>query len=285
MRDLLPQLLAWIDGEVPFAVATVVRTVGSTPKQAGASLAVSANGEIVGGISAGCVESDLIELANQVLAERNQASAEFGPSDDFGPGLSCGGTIEVVVRHSESLASPLREAARALARGEEAEVAISPEFTLELQPSPHLIICGATDVAISLSQVGKLLGYRVTVCDARSAFATRERFPEADEIVVDWPHRYLGKVPVTQTSVLCSFTHDAKFTIPLLETALRLPFGYIGAMGSRKTCAEREDALRELGVSEGELKRLNSPIGLDIGGKTPAEIAVSITAQIIAQRR
>ncbi|MCE5292743.1 MAG: XdhC/CoxI family protein [Nocardiaceae bacterium] len=284
MREILPQLIRWIDADLPFAVATVTRTVGSTPKPPGAAVAVSANGDIIGGISAGCVESELIELANRVLAEHEPAIAQFGPGDDFGPGLSCGGTIDVVVNHSLQLAPRLLAASRSLTSGHDAEVEISPDFTVRLHPDPHMIICGATDVAIPMSQIGKLLGYRVTVVDARAAFATPERFPDV-EIVVDWPHRYLDSIDVPDTAVLCSFAHDAKFAIPLLESALRKPFAYLGAMGSKRTCAEREDELRARGITTEQLARLHSPIGMDIGGRTPAEIAVSVAAQIVAQRR
>ncbi|WP_180304136.1 XdhC family protein, partial [Streptomyces sp. JV178] len=124
-----------------------------------------------------------------------------------------------------------------------------------------------------------------TVCDARPVFATRARFPEADEIVVDWPHRYLGRTGTDARTVLCVLTHDAKFDVPLLRTALRMPVAYVGAMGSRRTHADRERRLREVGLSGRELARLRSPIGLDLGARTPAETALSIAAEIVATRR
>ncbi|WP_406089403.1 XdhC family protein [Streptomyces sp. NBC_01013] len=152
-------------------------------------------------------------------------------------------------------------------------------------PPPRMIVFGAVDFATALVRVGKFLGHHVTVCDARPVFATRARFPEADEVVVDWPHRYLGSTTTDERTVLCVLTHDARFDIPLLETALRLPVAYVGAMGSRRTHAERNHKLREAGVSEAELGRLRSPIGLDLGARTPEETALSIAAEIVAERR
>jgi xanthine dehydrogenase accessory factor len=151
-------------------------------------------------------------------------------------------------------------------------------------PPPRMIVFGAIDFAAALVRAGKFLGYHVTVCDARPVFATRTRFPDADEIVVDWPHRYLAGTDTDARTVLCVLTHDAKFDIPLLTEALRLPVAYVGAMGSRRTHEDRNRRLREAGVSERELARLRSPIGLDLGARTPEETALSIAAEIVAAR-
>ncbi|MET7650660.1 MULTISPECIES: XdhC/CoxI family protein [unclassified Streptomyces] len=152
-------------------------------------------------------------------------------------------------------------------------------------PPPRMIVFGAIDFASALVRVGKFLNYRVTVCDARPVFATRARFPEADEIVVAWPHEYLERTAVDARTVLCVLTHDAKFDVPLLRLALRLPVAYVGAMGSRRTHLDRNARLREVGVTELELARLRSPIGLDLGARTPEETALSIAAEIVADRR
>ncbi|EST34708.1 XdhC family protein [Streptomyces roseochromogenus] len=152
-------------------------------------------------------------------------------------------------------------------------------------PAPRMIVFGAIDFASALVRVGKFLGYHVTVCDARPVFATRTRFPDADEIVVEWPHKYLERTEVDGRTVLCVLTHDAKFDVPLLKLALRLPVAYVGAMGSRRTHFDRNARLREVGVSELELARLRSPIGLDLGARTPEETALSIGAEIVAGRR
>ncbi len=148
---------------------------------------------------------------------------------------------------------------------------------------PRLLIFGAVDFAAALSQAGRFLGYHVTVCDARPVFATTARFPHADEVVADWPHRYLERAEVDERTAVCVLTHDAKFDIPLLRLALELPVAYVGAMGSRRTHEERLHLLREEGVTEDRLARLRSPIGLDLGARTPEETAVSITAEIIAR--
>ncbi|MCF1649599.1 XdhC family protein [Streptomyces indiaensis] len=152
-------------------------------------------------------------------------------------------------------------------------------------PAPRMIVFGAIDFASALVRMGKFLGYHVTVCDARPVFATRTRFPDADEIVVDWPHRYLEGTDVDARTVLCVLTHDAKFDVPLLKLALRLPVAYVGAMGSRRTHLDRNTRLRDVGVTELELSRLHSPIGLDLGARTPEETALSIASEIVAGRR
>ncbi|MFD3610447.1 XdhC family protein [Streptomyces atroolivaceus] len=152
-------------------------------------------------------------------------------------------------------------------------------------PPPRMIVFGAIDFAEALVRAGKFLGYHVTVCDARPVFTTRARFPEADDVVVDWPHRYLRRTATDGRTVLCVLTHDAKFDIPLLEQALRMPVAFVGAMGSRRTHADRDRKLREAGLREAELARLRSPIGLDLGARTPEETALSIAAEIVAARR
>lgn len=152
-------------------------------------------------------------------------------------------------------------------------------------PPPRMIVFGAVDFASALVRVGKFLGHHVTVCDARPVFATPARFPDADEIVVEWPHRYLERTDVDARTVLCVLTHDAKFDVPLLKLALRLPVAYVGAMGSHRTHLDRTARLREAGLTELELSRLRSPIGLDLGARTPEETALSIASEIVAERR
>ncbi|MFE3448016.1 XdhC family protein [Nonomuraea sp. NPDC059194] len=152
-------------------------------------------------------------------------------------------------------------------------------------PPPRMLVFGAIDFAAALTKAGRLLGYHVTVCDARPVFATRRRFPDAHEVVVDWPHRYLAATEVDSRTVIAVLTHDAKFDVPLLEVALRTGAAYVGAMGSRRTHRDRMRRLREQGLTEQELGALRSPIGLDLGARTPEETAVSIVAEIVAARR
>jgi xanthine dehydrogenase accessory factor len=164
-------------------------------------------------------------------------------------------------------------------RGDEVAV-----FVSSYAPRPRMIVFGAIDFAAAVARVGSFLGYHVTVCDARETFATAKRFPDADEVIVEWPHRYLARTEVDARTVLCVLTHDPKFDVPLLEIALKTPVAYIGAMGSRRTNDDRLKRLRELGIGEDELARLHAPIGLDVGARTPEETAVSIAAEIIAAR-
>jgi len=151
-------------------------------------------------------------------------------------------------------------------------------------PAPRMLVFGAGAYAASLTKVGKVLGYHVTVCDARPVFATGERNPEADEVVVAWPDRYLATTTLDSRSVICSLSHDPKFEIPLLVAALRGPAGYVGALGSRRTAKERAEKLRAEGLTDEEISRLHAPIGLDLGAKTPEETAISVAAEIIAAR-
>ncbi|MDK1361706.1 XdhC family protein [Arthrobacter sp. zg-Y1219] len=160
-------------------------------------------------------------------------------------------------------------------------------FVETFLPRPRLLVFGAVDFSSALAEAGSFLGYRVTVCDARPVFATQERFPSADEVVSRWPHEYLaeqlGEGLLDDRTAICVLTHDAKFDVPLLEVALQSAFsGYVGAMGSRRTHEDRMDRLRARGLGTTALSRLHSPIGLDLGGRTPQETAVSIVAEILA---
>lgn len=157
-------------------------------------------------------------------------------------------------------------------------------FVASFAPAPRMYVFGAIDFSAALCRLGKVLGFHVTVVDARPVFATRKRFPEADEVVVDWPHRWLGSQSVDQRTVICVLTHDPKFDVPALKEAVRTPAAYIGAMGSRRTHEDRLSRLRDAGVAEEELARIHSPIGLDLGARTPEETAVSIAAEIVQQR-
>ncbi|MGW5537952.1 XdhC family protein [Streptomyces sp. NPDC004009] len=353
MLDLAEELDRWTAEGREFAVATVVAVAGSAPRGPGAALAVDRAGAVIGSVSGGCVEGAVYDLCRQALETGESVLERFGYSDEdaFAVGLTCGGTIDVLIT-PVSAAAPARPAlASALAtaaRGEPAALArvargpvellgrallVRPDGTREgglgghpeldrsaaaeagalLEagrtgtvdiaedgshcpggltllvesnvPPPRMIVFGAVDFAAALVRAGKFLGHHVTVCDARPVFATRARFPEADEVVVDWPHRYLRHTRTDARTVLCVLTHDAKFDVPLLKAALALPVAFVGALGSRRTHEDRERRLREEGVSPRELARLRSPIGLDLGARTPEETALSIVAEIVAVRR
>jgi xanthine dehydrogenase accessory factor len=157
-------------------------------------------------------------------------------------------------------------------------------FVNSFAPPPQMVVFGAIDFAAAVASIGKYLGYHVTVCDARPVFATKARFPDADEVVVEWPHRYLERTAVDERTVICVLTHDPKFDVPVLEVALRTPAAYVGAMGSRRTHTDRLARLRAVGLTDAELARLRSPIGLDLGARTPEETAVSVAAELIQLR-
>jgi xanthine dehydrogenase accessory factor len=195
--------------------------------------------------------------------------------------------LDRVVRRdaAASLAAGATSVRRYGACGEANEDTVTVFFE-SYAPPPRLIIFGAVDFTAALVRVAKVLGYHVTVCDAREVFATPARFPLADEIVVDWPHRLLDKVGAAlgPRDAICVLTHDVKFDVPAIVSALRTEVGYLGAMGSRRTTEQRAERLRAEGVTDAELARLMAPIGLDLGARTPEETAVAICAEIIATR-
>ncbi|PPF18172.1 hypothetical protein C5C94_15940 [Rathayibacter sp. AY1C3] len=199
--------------------------------------------------------------------------------DVVGPHLDEDTARRILAEREARLASGRSATVETACRGAELEVA----YVVHAE-RPRLLIYGAVDFSAALCSAGSLLGYRVTVCDARPVFATAERFPGADEVLVEWPSDHLARAEVDSRTVIAVLTHDEKFDIPLLETALALPVAYVGAMGSRRTHERRLRLLREAGVTEEALARLHSPIGLDIGASTPEETAVSILAEVLAAR-
>ncbi|WMY76892.1 XdhC family protein [Citricoccus sp. I39-566] len=209
-----------------------------------------------------------------------------------GPALGWRGTVTARDPAAASEA-PLAQAAALLRESRSGVVTVpgtgaapSSDYFVRSYPGPaRLVVFGSNAFAAALARQAAVLGYRVTVCDARPAFATRARFPDADEIVVRWPHEYLDELEVDHRTVLCALTHDPKFDDPLLARALRSPAAFVGAMGSRRTSRERRERLRELGLTDQELARLRAPFGLDLGGGTPEETAVSMMAEVISARR
>ncbi|MFI6172898.1 XdhC family protein [Nocardia sp. NPDC051052] len=205
-----------------------------------------------------------------------------GAAMTLGPWWTLGATFDpVVMAEARAMLEVAATGVRVIGCGDR-EVTV---FVESYVPPPRMIVFGAIDFAAAVTRIGRFLGYHVTVCDARPVFATKARFPDAHEIVVEWPDRYLARTAVDTRTVLCVLTHDAKFDIPLLAKALRLPVAYVGAMGSRRTHDERMAGLRAVGLSEPELAVLRSPIGLDLGGRTAEETAVAIAAEIVAMRR
>ena len=228
----------------PVAVATLISGLG--PDRLGRRLVIRAE-EVTGTLGSARLDAAVGDDAQGLLRQGSTAIVHYGPDGER--------------------------------RGDDISV-----FVASYAPRPRMIVFGAIDFAAAVARIGSFLGYRVTVCDARPTFATKKRFPDADEVIVAWPHRYLAKTEVDERTVVCVLTHDPKFDVPLLEVALRMPLAYIGAMGSRRTNDDRAARLRELGLSEEELARLHAPIGLDVGGRTPEETAVSVAAEIISAR-
>jgi xanthine dehydrogenase accessory factor len=318
VRDVLETLERWAADGTPVAIATVVGTERSAPRDPGAVLAVSAGGEVAGSVTGGCVEPAVYGEARDVLAGGAPRLKTYGIADDeaFEVGLPCGGTVHIFVdRLDPELVAPIAEAVRderpialeikitgedagakrlvglgddgpageLLARGETGivETAEGQVFVSSFAPRPNMYVFGAVDHAAAVATIGRYLGFRVTVCDARAKFVTRERFPDVDELVVEWPDRFLRSAPVDERTVICVLTHDHKFDIPALKVALETPAGYIGAMGARRTNEDRAERLRAEGVSDEDIARIHAPIGLKIGSRTPEEVAIAIAAQIV----
>jgi xanthine dehydrogenase accessory factor len=257
-------------------------------------------------VSNGCIEGAVFEEAQEVLKSGKAKIAAFGVADDvaFEVGLACGGHIEVFIQplgrvHQQVIAKLNRNEPATLrtnlVNGEAELVDGTPPgselarrdgdvFIEPYRRPAHLVIIGAIHIAIPLHRLAKLMGYRVTVVDARKKFATKERFPEADELVVAWPDEALARLTIDSSTYVVILTHDPKFDLPALRAVLRKDAGYVGAIGSRKTNQNRFDALRKEGFTEEQLSRVHGPIGLDLGGRGAEETALGILAEITAVR-
>jgi xanthine dehydrogenase accessory factor len=322
VKDVLPTLERWVRDDVRVATATVVGTERSAPRDPGAVLAVSERGEVAGSVTGGCVEPAVYQEAEEVLAGAGPRLKTYGIADEeaFEVGLPCGGTVHIFVDALDpAVVAPLAEAIRderpvalevrvsgadagakrlvapedggpaaaMLARGETGLVDVAGEqvFVSSFVPRAQMYVFGAVDHAAAVAAIGRFLGYRVTVCDARAKFATAERFPDVDELVVEWPDRFLAQAPIDERTAICVLTHDHKFDVPLLKVAVESNAGYIGAMGSRRTTEERERLLREEGVTDEQLGRIHAPIGLRLGARGPEEVAVAIAAELVQVMR
>lgn len=268
--------------EEPVALATVVAVTPGEPGEEAGPMALGAvRGESEGAVSAPIgAEVDVaavIRLGSKIVVRPGIA-----PSGTFGhPDLD-----RSVIRDVEAALDSATSATRHYGPHGQARRTDVTVFIEVFAPPRRMVIFGAVDFTASLVKVAKILNYRVTVCDARPVFATTARFREADEVVVDWPDRYLAKVAgqLGPQDAICVLTHDHKFDVPALAAALQTRVGYIGAMGSRHTHEGRVERLRQAGVDDAGLSRLMAPIGIDIGGRTPEETAVSICAEIISMR-
>jgi xanthine dehydrogenase accessory factor len=305
VQDALEAVKRWRADGKAVALATVVATRRSAPRPLGSKLAVSEQGELAGSVSGGCVESDVAENAREVLETGRPRLLSYGIADEqaWEVGLPCGGEIDVFLeRVEDDLPDP--EAAqvvftvvdgdRAGARWVSRNGDVSRTQLLErdgervfaevLGPPPRLLVFGAVDLAEELCRAAKGLGWRTVVADARARFATPERVPSADDLVVAWPEEVLERFAPDGRTAVVVLTHEDRWDVPALAGALASDAFYIGAIGSRRTQAVRREQLLESGVSEEQLERVSGPAGLDLGASTPAETAVSILAEILAVR-
>ncbi|TMG58836.1 MAG: XdhC family protein [Chloroflexi bacterium] len=306
MRELLSELNEWTRSGEDIAIATVVETWGSSPRPLGSKMLVTRSGKMAGSVSNGCIEGAVFEEAQKVLKSGQPKIAAFGVADDvaFEVGLACGGHIEVFIqpfgRAQQQVLAMLNRDEPATLRtnlltGDAEVVEGTPQgtelakrqgdvFVEPFRRPAHLVIIGAIHIAIPLHRLARLMGYRVTVVDARAKFATKERFPEADELIVAWPEEAMAKITVDNSTYVVVLTHDPKFDLPALRSVLQKDAGYVGAIGSRKTNQNRFDALRKEGFTEEQLSRVHGPIGLDLGSRGAEETALGILAEITAVR-
>jgi xanthine dehydrogenase accessory factor len=318
VREILSELERWRARGDRIAMARVVATRRSAPRPVGSKLIVSERGELAGSVSGGCVESEVVEAAREVLAGGEPSLLTYGISDDLAlsVGLPCGGEIDVWVSEPDpDLLGQLAEVAQNERRAvfytdledgterlvHDGDNPVADEViraghskVIELHgrrlfadvfgPPPRLLVYGAVDTANALAAAAHGIGWHTIVADARGRFATRERLPHADEILVAWPEETLAQVQPDHATAIVVLTHDDKFDVPMLLGALASDAFYIGALGSRRNQERRRERLLEAGADESALERISGPSGLDIGAHSPAETALSILAEILAVR-
>ena len=323
MKELHADIDRWQSRGEKVAIATVVATRRSSPRPVGSKLAVSESGELAGSVSGGCVESDVVLAAQDVLAGGEPRLVTYGITDEmaFTVGLPCGGEIDVFVEPLQALgADELRTVVFTIVSGDDLGAkllvrqdgttagdgpanlaALAPGafrtgrshlidfdgtsvFADVFAPPVRLLVYGAVDTAEALCRAAKLLGWRTIVADARGRFATAERMPSADELLVAWPEEALDRVQPDVGTAIVVLTHDDKFDLPMLAGALATDAFYVGALGSRRNQQRRNDLLRESGVPDTSIERIAGPCGLDLGAESPAETALSMLAEIVAVR-
>ena len=327
-QDILERAQAWHAAGQGVALATVVRTWGSSPRPVGSHLAVDAGGGFVGSVSGGCIEGAVIHEALAAIKDGQPRLLEFGVSDEqaWEVGLACGGRVQVYVQRIEA-GTPVAELLSAqsarlpvasLTRladgaqcllhstGDSGDLALTLEqrqealtrivadrsgpldcdegiFLRVYAPTPRLLVVGAVHIAQALAPMAALTGFAVTIIDPRRAFAAEQRFPE-QVLCTDWPDEALARYQPDLLSAVITLSHDPKLDDPALVAALNSEAFYIGSLGSKRTHAQRIERLSALGFDAAALARIHAPVGLDLGGRMPAEIAVSILAQVLQVR-
>ena len=314
-HDRIPEIaLDWHRTGRKAALATVIETWGSAPRQPGSQLAISGEGQIMGSVSGGCVEGAVVTEALEAMEDGQSRLLTFGVSDEtaFAVGLACGGTIRVLVepvgkalpeslladlvaaraaKHPVAYAVDLDSWSRALLRpgqdgsvdlrlrSDKAGVEEDGRFIAPHNPPLRLIVVGAVHIAQPLVAMARACGYAPTLIDPRDTFGAAERFP-GETVLNDWPDEALASLAPDARTAIVTLTHDPKLDDPAIRLAIRSAAYYLGCLGSKKTHAKRVERLQAEGFSEAEIARIHAPVGLDIGAKTPAEIALSVLAQI-----
>jgi len=342
MQDILPDLKKWVNSDQPTAIATVISTWGSSPREVGAKMAVNAKGEMTGSVSGGCVEGAVVEAALETIQTGKPQYLHFGVADEtaWEVGLACGGMIDVFVQvldpvlfatQAEAIQGNEGYAALTCVKGPEAYLGhqivhreeapfqgdgkgIFPREVIDQavqayehggtkiipgetqstgessyfldvhHPPPTLIIVGGVHISIALVKIANTLGYRTVVVDPRRAFGSETRFEDANQLIQQWPDKALQAIGINRSTAIAVLTHDPKLDDPGLMVALPSKAFYVGALGSKGTQAKRRKRLLEAGLSESQLDRLHGPIGLDLGGRSPEEIALSIMGEIVQVR-
>lgn len=291
MLEIATTLRAWSAQGRRVAVATLVAVDGSAPRAVGAAMAVDDTGRVAGSISGGCVESSLVAECEQVLAGEPARIRRYGVGDWLEPGLMCGGTIEVLISDVSALDESAWHQVERAASGLDAALSLDAAgractdaalVTLVHRRPRSLLIVGAVEFGVALCALGARAGFAVTVLDHRATFAEKERFPDATAVVVGSAPDWIADHAWTAEDAVCVLGHDGARDAGAVAAALRGGAGYVGAMGSRRTHERRLATLAELGVTDAEVARLRSPIGLDLGGSTPEHTAISILAEILA---
>jgi xanthine dehydrogenase accessory factor len=297
MRGLIQTLGTELEKENAVVVATLVSATGNSSKKVGSRMYVGASGWILGGVTiGGCVDAQVIEASDALIAAggRRLLSISLDEDEALEIGLTCGGAVEVLIERvnpsdpRDSVVVAHRAAAARLAAGDIAEIATplgdGRTFVDRISPPTTLLIVGAGQIAMSLTRLARELEMRSVIIDGRERFATRERFPEADDIRVGMPSEIIASCAMNARTAVVLVAHDYKYELPVLRATLRADVGYVGMLGSRKRGLAVRQLLTEEGFTDAELARLRTPIGLDIGGKAPAEVALSILAEIVAVR-
>ena len=282
MREVFATAAVWLEEGTPVALATLCELRAAKTAPIGTTIAVTGDGRIAGNIGAGCYESEIIEAAQQTLADGVVRTLDVNlDSDDvLAGGTACGAVMRLVIWRPQAV---FLDDARAIARGERAVTLRIGSFEHVIPAKETLILVGATSLAADLAAIGRRMDFNVIVVDPRAAFATAQRVPDAHSIVHEWPDDYLPHVLSSHTAIVV-LSHDPKFDLPALRCALRSNASYIGLLGSRRAQTARRAALRVEGFDDAALERIHGPVGLDIGGATTAETAISILAEIVAVR-